>query len=157
MRSSAPEPCSANEGASLWMGLNLVVLMGPRSSMGSPMTLIILPRVSGPTGTRIGAPVSITLWPRTRPSVESKAMVLTLLPPRCWATSRTRRCWVPSTSRAFKMGGSSPSNWTSTTAPMTWEILPDDFLPAEKSPTQETGLERGCLELTLGDELRQHC
>merc|ERR1740117_1090872 len=57
--------------------------------MGSPITLMILPRVSGPTGTRMGLPVSLTGWPRTRPSVESRAMVLTLLPPKCWATSRT--------------------------------------------------------------------
>lgn len=60
------------------MGLYLVVLMGPLSSMGSPITLIILPRVSGPTGTMMGLPVSLTSCPLTRPSVESKAIVLTL-------------------------------------------------------------------------------
>ena len=32
-----------------------------------PMTLIILPRVLGPTGTLIGLPVSSTGYPLTRP------------------------------------------------------------------------------------------
>lgn len=49
--------------------------------MGSPMTFIILPKVSGPTGILIGAPVSRTLWPRTRPSVPSIAIVLTVFSP----------------------------------------------------------------------------
>ena len=111
-------------GASLWIGLNLSVAIGPFSSIGSPMTFMILPRVSWPTGTLIGFSVSTTGCPLTNPSVESRAMVRTLLPPKCWATSRTRRWSVPSTSRALRIGGSSPSNWTSTTAPMTWEILP---------------------------------
>ena len=47
----------------------LSVLTGPLSSMGSPITLIMRPRVSSPTGILIGAPVSVTAWPRTRPSV----------------------------------------------------------------------------------------
>ena len=33
----------------------------------------------------------VTSWPRTRPSVESMAMVRTVFSPRCWATSSTRR------------------------------------------------------------------
>ena len=33
------------------------------------MTLKTLPLVTSPTGTEIGAPVSVTSWPRTRPSV----------------------------------------------------------------------------------------
>ena len=37
------------------------------------------------------APVSVTSWPRTRPSVVSIAMVRTVDSPRCWATSSTRR------------------------------------------------------------------
>ena len=131
MRSSAPEPCSEKAGASLWIGLYLVVLMGPLSSIGSPITLIILPRVSGPTGTRMGEPVSETACPLTRPSVESRAMVLTLLPPKCWATSKTSLCWKPSTSKALRMGGNSPSKCTSTTAPITYEIFPVVFFPEE--------------------------
>ncbi len=57
--------------------------MGPLSSIGSPITLIILPKVSGPTGTIIGFPVSLTDCPLTNPSVESKAIVLTLESPKC--------------------------------------------------------------------------
>jgi hypothetical protein len=122
IRISAPDPCSSKAGAYLWMGYLILVSMGPLSSMGSPMTFMILPRVSGPTGILMGAPVSLTSWPRTRPSVESIAIVLTLESPRCWATSSTSLFSTPSTSRAFKMGGMSPSNWTSTTAPMTFLV-----------------------------------
>ena len=61
----------------------MAALIGPLSSIGSPITFIILPRVSGPTGTLIGDPKSFTPYPRTRPSVESNAIVLTLLSPRC--------------------------------------------------------------------------
>jgi hypothetical protein len=38
----------------------LSVLTGPRSSMGSPITLMIRPSVSSPTGILIGDPVSVT-------------------------------------------------------------------------------------------------
>ena len=44
---------------------------------------MILPNVSGPTGTIIGAPVSTTSCPLTNPSVESNAIVLTVFPPKC--------------------------------------------------------------------------
>lgn len=84
------------------------------------MTFMILPSVSGPTGILIGAPVSMTSCPRTNPSVESIAMVLTLESPRCWATSKTSLFSTPATSSALRMGGIYPSNWTSTTAPMTF-------------------------------------
>ena len=124
IRISAPEACSWKAGAYLWMGYLILVLIGPLSSIGSPMTFMILPKVSGPTGILMGAPVSTTSWPLTRPSVESIAIVLTLESPRCWATSRTSLCSTPSTSNAFKMGGIYPSNCTSTTAPMTCEICP---------------------------------
>ena len=53
------------------------------SSIGSPMTFMMRPRVAGPTGTMIGWPRSATAWPRTRPSVESMAMVRTVFSPRC--------------------------------------------------------------------------
>ena len=46
------------------------VLTGPASSTGSPMTFMMRPSVSSPTGTEIGSPVSVTSWPRTRPSVD---------------------------------------------------------------------------------------
>jgi len=53
-------------------------LIGPLSSIGSPMTFMILPKVPGPTGILIGASRSLTYYPLTSPSVASKAMVLTL-------------------------------------------------------------------------------
>src|SRR3569623_235946 len=111
-------------------------LMGPASSIGSPITFMMRPRVAGPTGTRIGAPVSTTAWPRVRPSVESMAMARTAFSPRCCATSHTRRTVLPvrgSTlvvSSAFKIAGRAPSNSTSTTAPMTWIRRPLDWLMA---------------------------
>jgi len=127
--------------------------------MGSPMTFIILPRVSGPTGTMMGLPVSFTSCPLTRPSVESKAIVRTLFPPKCWATSRTKRCCVPCTSRAFKIGGSSPSNYTSTTAPMTWDTFPTTNCPLENIPIGRRGTLDGLnrrRRLTLCNKLRKH-
>ena len=101
-----------------------LVLTGPRSSIGSPITFMIRPKVSGPTGTVIGAPRFVTDCPRTRPSVASIAIVRTVFCPRCCATSRTRRDPLLSVSRAFKIAGNSPTNSTSTTAPITWLILP---------------------------------
>ena len=56
---------------------------------GSPMTFRMRPSVAGQNVTAIGAPVFWTFWPRTRPSVESIAIVRTALSPRCCATSST--------------------------------------------------------------------
>ena len=106
------------------MGEDFFALTGPRSSIASPMTLTMRPSVSGPTGIEIGAPVSTASWPRTRPSVESIAMVRQDCSPRCCATSRTRVLPWFWTCSAFRMLGSSPSNWTSTTAPMTCVTRP---------------------------------
>ena len=55
----------------------------PFWSIGSPMTFIILPSVSGPTGTLIGEPVFVTLSPLLSPSVLSIAIVLTVVSPKC--------------------------------------------------------------------------
>src|ERR1700730_430988 len=99
-------------------------LIGPASSTGSPITFMMRPSVPTPTGTMIGTPVSLTSWPRTRPSAVSIAMVRTVDSPRCCATSSTRRLppfWVSS---ALRMAGRCPSNCTSTTAPMTWVMRP---------------------------------
>ena len=52
-----------------WIGAVVEVATGPRSSTGSPSTLKMRPRVASPTGTEIGAPVSVAAMPRTRPSV----------------------------------------------------------------------------------------
>src|SRR4051812_26855336 len=88
------------------------------------MTLMMRPSKPGPTGTAIGMPVSVTSWPRTRPSDTSIAMARTVDSPRCWATSRTRRLPWLVVSSAFRIAGRWPSNCTSTTAPMTWVIFP---------------------------------
>mmetsp|Transcript_6804 Transcript_6804/g.12175 ORF Transcript_6804/g.12175 Transcript_6804/m.12175 type:complete len:247 (+) Transcript_6804:65-805(+) len=85
---SSASPMSRRPGGVPWMGSMCSWLMGPRSSMGSPMTFMIRPRVAGPTGTVMGAPVSTTLRPRAKPSVAPREMVRTRLSPRCWATSR---------------------------------------------------------------------
>src|SRR6266536_3360702 len=82
------------------------------------------PSVPSPTGTLIGAPLSLTSWPRTRPSEVSIAMVRTVDSPRCCATSSTRRLPLLVVSSAFRIAGRWPSNCTSTTAPMTWVIFP---------------------------------
>src|ERR1700720_1189436 len=94
-------------------------VIGPASSTGSPITFMMRPSVPAPTGTMIGLPVSLTSWPRTRPSVVSMAMVRTVDSPRCWATSSTSRLPPFLVSIAFRMAGRCPSNCTSTTAPMT--------------------------------------
>ena len=83
-------------GRRLVDGARSLSAIGPASSTGSPMTLMMRPSVSSPTGTAIGWPVSVTSWPRTRPSVVSMATVRTEFSPRCCATSSTRRwpgCW----------------------------------------------------------------
>src|SRR6266536_303034 len=106
------------------MARRSLVLTGPASSTGSPTTLMMRPSVSSPTGTEIGSPVSVTSWPRTRPSEVSIAMVRTVDSPRCCATSSTRRLPLLVVSSAFRIAGRWPSNCTSTTAPMTWVIFP---------------------------------
>src|SRR3569623_2010458 len=115
---------STKSGASAWIGADCSAPIGPRSSIGSPTTFMMRPSVFGPTGTRIWEPVSRTSWPRVRPSVESIAIVRTVLSPRCWATSRTRRFPPLSVSSADRISGSSPSKLTSTTAPITWLMRP---------------------------------
>ena len=70
------------------MGHFSLVFTSPFSSIESPTTLIILPNVSGPTGTLIGDPVLITSSPLFKPSVASIAIVLTSFSPKCCATSR---------------------------------------------------------------------
>src|SRR5690242_15624192 len=131
------------------MGEESFALTGPRSSTGSPTTLMMRPRVSGPTGTLIGPPVSTTSAPRTKPSVVSMAMVRTVFSPRCCATSSTRVLPWFLTWSAFRIAGSSPSNLTSTTAPMTWAMVPVLFL-AMMLPLERLGA-RNDLDQFLGD------
>ena len=85
--------------------VSAAALIGPASSTGSPTTFMMRPSVPSPTGTAIGSPVSVTSWPRTRPSVVSIAMVRTVFSPRCWATSSTRRLPWFSVSSAFRIAG----------------------------------------------------
>jgi hypothetical protein len=115
---------STNFGASAWIGAVSVWPIGPRSSIGSPMTFMMRPSVLGPTGTRICEPVSITSWPRVRPSVVSIAIVRTVLSPRCCATSSTSRLPLLLVSSAERISGSSPLKLTSTTAPITCAMRP---------------------------------
>src|SRR6185437_4723532 len=131
-------------------------LIGPASSTGSPITFMMRPSVPVPTGTMIGLPVSLTSWPRTRPSAVSIAMVRTVDSPRCCATSSTRRLppfWV---SRAFRMAGRCPSNCTSTTAPMTCVIRPVWLAGvAMKVLSFEFWLKRPSDRLGAGDDFNQ--
>ena len=46
------------------------------------------PKVAWPTGTEIGAPVEVTDIPLRRPSLEPRAMVLTIPSPNCCCTSK---------------------------------------------------------------------
>ena len=71
----------------------VLALTGPLSSMGSPITLMIRPSVSGPTGMLMGEPVSTHTWPRTRPSVPSIAMVRTVLSPTNTSSNYSLEQW----------------------------------------------------------------
>src|SRR5438477_7524247 len=123
-RISASVDWSVYSGAGWWMARFVAALIGPASSTGSPITFMMRPSVPAPTGTSIGWPVSVTSWPRTRPSVASIAIVRTVDSPRCCATSSTRRLPPFLVSSELRMAGKWPSNCTSTTAPMTWVTRP---------------------------------
>mmetsp|Transcript_25620 Transcript_25620/g.96468 ORF Transcript_25620/g.96468 Transcript_25620/m.96468 type:complete len:210 (-) Transcript_25620:275-904(-) len=86
---SSASPMVVRAGGVLWIGAQASDSIGPRSSWGSPTTFMMRPRVEAPTGTVMGAPVSITAAPRAKPSVGPMQMVRTVLSPRCWATSST--------------------------------------------------------------------
>src|SRR5690242_6960363 len=137
-----------------------LALIGPASSTGSPITFMMRPRVPSPTGTAIACPVSNTSFPRTRPSVESIAMVRTVDSPRCCATSRISRFPLLSVSSAFRISGSAPSNCTSTTAPMTCAMRPI-LLLAGLSGAFIAGLSSPSNRLGAGDDFDQllgnHC
>ncbi len=99
--SSVFEESSSNSGGAWWMGRRSWVVAGPSPSIVSPTMLKTRPRVSVPTGTVTGEPVSRMSTPRWSPSVEPRAMARTRPPPRCWATSHQRvsRVVWPSTVR----------------------------------------------------------
>src|SRR5437588_8324654 len=123
-RISASVDWSVYSGAGWWMARFVAALIGPASSTGSPITFMMRPSVPAPTGTSIGCPVSVTSWPRTKPSVASIATVRTVDSPRCCATSSTRRLPPLMVSSELRIAGKAPSNCTSTTAPMTWVTRP---------------------------------
>ena len=65
------------------MSYLFLVLFSQSPSIPSPITLIKRPRVSGPTGTVMGQPVSFAFVPLINPSVESIAIVRTEESPKC--------------------------------------------------------------------------
>ena len=98
--------------------------------MGSPSRLKILPSVPLPTGTVIGAPVSVTLSPRLTPSVASIAIARTRSSPRCCCTSSVKNPsvrppsgWISIVS-AWKISGMWPGKTTSMTTPVTCSTVP---------------------------------
>ena len=125
---SVPIVRFSNSGAGWCMGRNLERSRVGRLSMASPMTLSSRPLIWSPVGTAMGCPRSSTLTPRCRPSVLSIATQRTVSSPMCCSTSRMSR--LPSSrviASALYMAGMvapSPSNTTSTTGPITWDILP---------------------------------
>ena len=81
---------------------------------------MIRPSVIGPTGTRICEPVSVTGWPRVRPSVESIAIVRTVDFAEMLGDLEDELVAVIVGLSADRISGRSLSNVTSTTAPITW-------------------------------------
>jgi hypothetical protein len=88
--SSTEGESSSNFGGKAWIDRYSSAFTGPRSSIGRPSTSITRPRVAGPTGTEIGAPVFVTFIPRRSPSEEPIAMVRTTPSPNCCSTSKVR-------------------------------------------------------------------
>ena len=84
-------------GAGRWIGQRWVT---SREAVGtssvSPSTLNTWPLVTSPTGTVIDSPVSVTVAPRTMPSVCCMEIARTTLSPMCWATSRVSVLVTPS-------------------------------------------------------------
>merc|ERR550519_507134 len=116
---------SSKTGASACIAALRSVSTGPLSSIGSPITLMIRPSVSGPTGIMMGDPVLTTTCPLTSPSVPSMAMVRTVFSPRCCATSKINFGEWSLTTRPLRISERPPSsNWTSTTAPITDTTAP---------------------------------
>src|SRR3954451_24684019 len=121
----------SNAGALRWMPQrSLTSRVSPSSRFrGSPSMLNTWPRVTSPTGTLIGPPVSVTVAPRTRPSVGCSEMARTMPSPMCWATSSDKRCDSPPSSNShssllYISGIESTGNSMSTTGPMTRAMRP---------------------------------
>lgn len=118
-------------GALRWIGQRSVTSsFSPSSRLRhSPMALNTWPRVTLPTGTEIGAPVSTTAAPRTMPSVGLSEMARTMLSPR-WEATSSVTVWVSPpmvtwvVRALFCSGIVSAENSTSTTGPMTRAMRP---------------------------------
>src|SRR3984893_1695778 len=158
--------CSSIAGAGRWIGSISPPEGAGSSSMASPITLNIRPKVSTPTGTWIGSPVASTGSPRRNPSVEAMAMQRTVLPPTSCCTSRTTFLGgfsrVVTTIASSRFGSRPGGNSTSTTAPITWLTLPivsSDVVSFATSPMGFSWL-RACTGSFLqgrrpGDDLHQ--
>src|SRR3954447_2386560 len=121
----------SNAGALRWIPQRSLISSFSSSSRlrQSPVALNTWPRVTSPTGTVIGSPVSLTWAPRTIPSVGFIEMARTTPSPMCWATSSVIVCFssprVTSTFNALYISGIvSTGNSMSTTGPMTRTIRP---------------------------------
>ncbi len=128
-KSSALVDWRENDGGS-WCIESRLVSFGRSAipSIGSPITLNILPSAASPTGTEIGAPVSMTSRSRGKPAVSCMAMVRTRLSPKCCATSSVSVTSPCFTCKAFLIGGSFSSKRTSTTGPIIWVMIPFDMI-----------------------------
>ena len=101
---------SSRVGAGRWIGQRSLASTSSPSSIGSPRTLKMRPRVGSPTGTEIGA--RCPRRPRAAsPSVESMATARTRSLPRCcWTSAIRSKAGRPSCSgtamrRAWKISG----------------------------------------------------
>ena len=94
------------------------------TNTNEPIQVPVGPETLGRIINVIGEPVSVTTSPLFNPSVASIAIVRTLDSPKCCATSSTSLLPALLHSNAVKISGNSPSNLTSTTAPITCVIFP---------------------------------
>ena len=90
-KTSTSVVCWSKAGAERWIGSVLLRSTAPLPSIALPRTSKTRPRVTSPTGTEIGPPVSRTAVPRARPSVVVIATERTQLLPRCCWTSHVER------------------------------------------------------------------
>src|ERR671934_1301382 len=111
-------------GASRGIGQRSLTSIASPSSIVSPRRLKMRPRVTSPTGTVIGPPVSVTSAPRARPSVVSIATARTRSSPRCCCTSQTSTCPLFSTVIAWLISGSSSGKTASMTTPWISSMRP---------------------------------
>ena len=118
---------SVNAGASRWITILSSSPIGPFSSIGSPNTFMIRPRVLTPTGTFSPSPVFSTTIPRRNPSLVPRAMVLTTLSPSCCCTSNVTLL-SSIFNASYILGTASLGNLTSTTAPITCTTSPELIL-----------------------------